>query len=105
MKKKTVSTMTWENAPDTIGVEDLMKLLGVGKNCASNIFNSKGFPKIEGVGTSLKADKEAVRLFIQGFKIKENQKGTLEYMILLELKKLNTSLDFMKGEKENVMSN
>lgn len=92
MKKKKQSTMTWENAPDTIGVEELMDILGVGKNYASDMFKSKGFPRIQGIGTSLKADKEAVRLFIQGFKVKENPKSTMEYMILLELKKLNEKL-------------
>ena len=100
LKKKKTSTMTWENAPDTIGVEELMEILGIGKNYASNIFNSKGFPKIEKIGVSLKADKEAARLFLQGFKINENSKTTMDYMILLELKKLNQLIERI-GEKEN----
>ena len=92
MRKKKASTMKWSEAPDTIGVEDLMEILGVGKGQASLIFNQKNFPKIPGIESTLKADKEAVRLFLQGFKIKENPKNALDYMILLELKKLNNSL-------------
>lgn len=98
MKIKKVSTMTWENAPDTIGVEELMNILGIGKNCASNIFLKKGFPKIEGIGKSLKADKEAARLYIQGFRVKENTKNSMEYMILLELKKINEQMERREGE-------
>lgn len=91
--------MTWEEAPDIIGVVELQEILGIGKNNASDIFNSKGFPKIECIGTSLKADKEVARLFIQGIKVKENPKVTMEYMILLELKKLNEQIQ-KKGIKE-----
>ena len=97
--------MTWENAPDTIGVEELMEILGVGKNYASNIFNSRGFPKIEQIGTSLKADKEAARLFLQGFKIKENPKNAMEYMILLELKKLNKQMEGVKTNEKFEITN
>lgn len=94
MGKKAKSTaMSWEEAPDTIGVNELKSILSIGKNYASDIFNSKGFPKIEGIGTSLKADKEAARLYIQGFKIKENPKNALEYMILQELKKINKQIE------------
>lgn len=82
--------MTWEEAPDTIGIEELQKILGIGKDRASDVFNTKGFPKIAGVG--LKADKEAARLYLQGFRIKENPKGTIDYMILRELKKLNEQI-------------
>lgn len=99
-KKTNAIPMTWEEAPDTIGVEELMSILKIGKNYASNIFNSKGFPKIEEIGTTLKADKEAARLYIQGFKIKENSKGTMEYMILQELKKINKQI-----EKEGIEKN
>ena len=99
-KKAKAITMTWEEAPDTIGVEELMSILKIGKNYASNIFNSKGFPRIEEIGTSLKADKEAARLYIQGFKIKENPKSAMEYMILQELKKINRQI-----EKEGIEKN
>ena len=101
MKRKLKPSMTWEEAQDTIGVEELMKILGVGKNQASDIFNAKGFPKIDGAG--LKADKEAARLYLQGFKIKENQKNTLEYMILLELKKLNRQFEQQEGVEEDAL--
>lgn len=97
MKKKKKPTMTWEDAPDTIGIEELMELLGIGKGQASVIFNTKGFPKIPEAG--LKADKEAARLFLQGFKVKENPKVTMDYMILLELKKLNEQMQ-KKGVEE-----
>lgn len=100
-KAKTSTTMTWEEAPDTIGVEELKLILKIGKNHASDIFNSKGFPKIEGIGTSLKADKEAARLYIQGFKIKENPKNAMEYMILQELKKINKQMEKVGETNEN----
>ena len=98
MKTKKNSTMTWEDAPDTIGVEELMQILGIGKNYASNIFNNKEFPKIDGIGNSLKADKEAARLYIQGFKIKGNFKNSTEYMILLELKNIKEQIIKKEGE-------
>lgn len=97
MKKKKKSTMTWENAPDTVGVEELMEILGIGKNSASNIFNEKDFPKIKGIGTALKADKEVARLYFQGFKIKENPKIAIDYMILAELKKMNEFIQKREG--------
>lgn len=87
MKIKIKPTMLWNEAPDTIGVEDLRKILGIGKNQANAIFNIKDFPRIPGGG--LKAEKEVAKLYIQGFKIKDNQKNTLEYLILQELRKLN----------------
>lgn len=94
-KSKKIPTMTWDEAPDTIGVPELMEILGIGIGQAGNIFNTKGFPKIPGK-TSLKADKEAARLFIQGIKIKENSKSAIDYMILLELKKLNNKIEEME---------
>lgn len=99
MKRKKQSTMTWENAPDTIGVEELMAILGIGKNSASEIFNNKNFPKIEGIGSSLKADKNAARMYFQGIRIKENSKTAIDYMILLELKKLNEKIEEKTNEE------
>ncbi len=89
-KAKKKPTLKWEDAPDTIGVEELMEILGIGRGQASNIFNSKGFPKIPDAG--LKADKEVARLFLQGVKIPENQKG-IDYLILLELKKISKGME------------
>ncbi len=94
-KAKKKPTMTWEEAPDTIGVLELMEILGIGIGQASDIFNTKGFPKVPGK-TGLKADKEAARLFIQGIRIKENSKSAIDYMILLELKKLNNYFEEMR---------
>ena len=99
MKVKLKPTMSWEEASDIIGVEELMKIMGIGEPRASKIFNSKDFPRIPGAG--LKADKEAVRLYLQGFKIKENQKNAMEYMILLELRQIRQL--FKKGEKDDAM--
>lgn len=92
-KARNQPTMTWEEAPDVIGVEELMKILGIGKNYSSIIFNKKDFPKIDGIGTSLKADKQVARMYIQGFSIKQNPKLCIEQMILLELRKLNNNFE------------
>ena len=103
MKQTKKPTLTWENAPDIIGVHELKEILGVGKNYASEIFNNKGFPKIEGIGVSLRADKEAVRLYMQGFRFKENSKSTVDYMILLELKKLNEQMQKLYEESKEAI--
>lgn len=92
-KNKVKSTMTWKDAPDIIGIEEIMKILGIGEPAARELFETKNFPKIEGIGNTRKAEKEAVKLFLQGFKIKENSKISLDYMILLELKKLNNKFE------------
>ncbi len=89
-KSKKKSTLKWDDAPDTIGVKELSEILGIGEGKTSDIFNSKGFPKIPKAG--LKADKEAARLFLQGVKIPDNQKG-IEYLILLELKKISKEME------------
>ena len=99
MKVKLEPTLSWEEAPDTIGVEELMKLLGIGKSQASKILKRNDFPRIPDAG--LKADKEATRLYFQGLKVKENQKNTTEYMILLELQKLNRKISDLEGVKSN----
>lgn len=99
-REKKKPTMTWENAPDTVGVEEIMAILGIGKNAAGDLLNEKDFPRIPHLGTSLRADKEAARLYVQGFKMKENSKLTMDYMILSELKKLNKLLE-MRSEVTN----
>lgn len=95
MKTKKISTMTWDEAPDTITPEDLSKILGIGIIGARNLFDKTDFPKISkgDIGNVGKADKEAVRLYIQGFRIKENSRNAMEYMILLELKRLNKLIE------------
>lgn len=97
MKRKVKPTLSWNNAPDTIGVEELMKLLGVGEPKATEILSQKDFPRLPNAG--LKADKEAARLYLQGFRIKENQKNAIDYLILLELKKITK--ERKKGDEEN----
>lgn len=89
MRVKKQATMTWESAPDTVGVKELMAILGIGKNNAGALMNEKDFPRLPGIGVGLRADKEMARLYIQGFKVKDNPKITMEYMILTELKKIN----------------
>lgn len=105
MKKKIKPSMTWENAPDTIGPEELAKILGIGEPGARNKFDEKDFPRIQGLGNLKKADKNAARLYIQGVNIKANQKEAITGLLLFELKKLNTNLEKMKGEDQNVMFN
>ena len=87
------------------GPEELAKILGIGEPGARKKFDEKDFPRIQGIGSTRKADKNAVRLYIQGINIRTNQKDAIMSLLLFELKKLNTSLELMKGEKENVMSN
>ena len=86
MKTKIVSTMNYADAPDAIGAEELARIWGISVNKAREYFQKKDFPKIDGF---FKADKEVVRLYMQGIKIKEKPKESLLCMILLEIKKLN----------------
>ena len=90
MNKNTKSTMKWEEAPDTISPLELSKILGIGIVAARNIFDQPDFPKISKsvIGNIGKADKEAARLYIQGFKIKEKSKEALDFLMLQELKKI-----------------
>lgn len=60
------STVTFENLPDTITPYDYADWRGIGENKAREIFNSKGFPRIEGAGVKQIADKRAVYLFELG---------------------------------------
>lgn len=102
MKKKIEASMTWEEAPDTIGPDELAKILGVGEPSARNKFDEKGFPRIPGLGNLRKADKQAARLYLQGINIKANQKEAMTGLLLFELKKLNTNLEEkMKEVQEN----
>ena len=89
MNVKKEITMVWEEAPDTITPEMYAQIRGIGTQTARNIFNSKGFPRIEGAGAKPIAEKIAVQLYDMGLNPKQNQKQSIEYLILLELKKLN----------------
>lgn len=72
MQVKT-STKTFQELPDTITPYDYAKWRGVGESTARNIFNSKGFPRIQGTGVKQIADKRAVLLYELGLKDEEKQ--------------------------------
>lgn len=99
MRKKKEPSMTWEEAPDTIGPEELAKILGIGEPGARNKFDEKGFPRIPGLGNLRKADKNAARLYIQGINLKTNQKDSIIGLLLFEIKKLNVNLERIKEER------
>ena len=67
MKIKT-STKTYAELPDTINPYDYADWRGVGENTARDIFNSQGFPRIQGTGVKQLADKRAVLLYELGLK-------------------------------------
>ena len=69
MEKK----ITYKELPDTITPFDYAEWRGIGENKAREKFNSKGFPKIEGMGTKLIADKRAVLLFELGLTGQDRQ--------------------------------
>ena len=87
MNVKHEITMTWEEAPDTITPEIYAKIRGHSTQWARNKFNEKDFPRIEG-GKQI-ADKTALRLYELGINIKNNAKQGIEFLILLELQKIN----------------
>ena len=106
MKKKIQPTMTWDEAPDTITPIELAKILGIGEPGARNKFNEKGFPRIEGLGSNRKADKQAARLYLQCVNIKTNQKDAIISLLLFEIKSLNSKLEnLLEGEKINEIKN
>ena len=74
MKTKQTPTLSWQEAPDIISPEDLSKILGCGIATARNKFDETNFPIIKGLGNLKKADKEAVRLYIQGKEYMEYRK-------------------------------
>lgn len=76
MKEKK-STKTYEELPDTITPYDYADWRGVGENTARNIFNSKGFPRIQGTGVKQLADKRAVYLYELGLN-EEDKKEVLK---------------------------
>ncbi len=76
MQIKT-STKKYEELPDTITPYDYAEWRGCGENKAREIFNSKGFPRIQGVGVKQLADKRAVFLFELGLN-EEDKKEVLK---------------------------
>ena len=92
MNVKQEITMTWGEAPDTITPEIYAKIRGISPQTARNLFNTKGFPRIEAAGSRQIAEKTAVQLYDMGINPKENPKQSIEYLILLELKRLNKTV-------------
>ena len=90
--------MNWEEAPDTITPEIYAKIRGKSLQWARNRFNERDFPKLES-GKQI-ADKTAVRLYDMGINIKNNSKQGIEFLMLLELQKLNERISVNKW-KEN----
>jgi len=64
---------TYSELNDTITPLDYAEWRGVGGNTARNIFNSKGFPRIQGTGVKQVADKRAVLLYELGLKEQDRQ--------------------------------
>ncbi|MCI8486822.1 MAG: hypothetical protein HFJ20_07195 [Clostridia bacterium] len=89
MNVKYESSLNWEDAPDTITPDIYAKIRGRSPQWARDKFNEKNFPKLD--GKLLLADKTAVRLYDLGINIKNQTKQGIEFLILLELQKLNES--------------
>lgn len=87
MNVKHEIEMNFDNAPDTITPEIYAKIRKHSVQWARNKFNEKDFPRIE--SSKQIADKTAVKLYDMGINLKNNAKQGIEYLILLELQKLN----------------
>lgn len=74
IKKQTI---TFNDLPETITPLDYANWRGIGENKAREIFNSKGFPRIQGTGVKQLADKVAVRLYELGLS-EEDKKEVLK---------------------------
>ena len=98
MNVKKEVEMNWEDAPDTISPEIYAKIRGKSPQWARDRFNKKDFPKLES-GKQI-ADKTAVRLYDMGINIKNNPKQSIDFLMLLELQKLNERIGVNKW-KEN----
>lgn len=72
-----IQKKTYQDLPDTITPLDYAKWRGCGESKAREIFNSKGFPRIKGVGVKQLADKRAVLLHELGLK-EEDRKEFLK---------------------------
>ena len=73
------STRTYESLPETITPYDYAEWRGIGENKAREIFNSKGFPRIQGTGVKQLADKRAVYLHELGLS-EDDRKEVLKEM-------------------------
>lgn len=65
--------VNYNDLPETISPIDYANWRGIGENKAREIFNSKGFPRIQGTGVKQLADKRAVYLYDLGLKEDEKQ--------------------------------
>lgn len=101
MKKKKGKLMHWNEAPDIISPFDLSKITGLGIQTCRKMFDSHNFPAISKklVGNQGLADKEAVRLYLQGFNITGKDKNGLLVLIYQELKKINKKRDEQDDEE------
>ena len=63
----------YEELPDTITPLDYAEWRGCGENKAREIFNSRGFPRIKGVGVKQLADKRAVFIYELGLNEEDRQ--------------------------------
>lgn len=73
------STVTFKDLPDTITPLDYAEWRGIGESKAREIFNSKGFPRLQGTGVKQLADKRAVFLYELGLN-EEDRKTLLKEM-------------------------
>lgn len=64
--KERKPTKNYSDLPDTITPLDYAEWRGVGENTAREIFNSKGFPRLNGTGVKQLADKRRVLLYELG---------------------------------------
>lgn len=71
------STITFGELPETITPLDYAEWRGIGESKAREIFNSKGFPRIQGTGVKQLADKRAVYLHELGLS-EEDKKEVLK---------------------------
>ena len=67
------SSKTYSELPDTITPYDYSEWRGIGESKAREIFNSKGFPRIQGTGVKQLADKRAVYLYELGLTEEEKR--------------------------------
>lgn len=72
-------TITFKDLPETINPLDYANWRGIGENKAREIFNSKGFPRLQGTGVKQLADKRAVYLYELGL-TEEDKKEVLKEM-------------------------
>lgn len=96
MQTKIKPTLNWVDVPDTINPEHYAQVRGISVGKAREIFNSKNFPRIDGTGSKQLADKKAVMLYDMGINPKIQSKESISFLILSELKKLNSQLNINK---------